>query len=68
MTFVYVLHYFRVVAVVPPLFLAGFASVVAAAAITLALDPSAAREALAPVLLLQMFAASSGFAAPARRG
>jgi hypothetical protein len=64
----YAFRYFRVVAVVPPLFLAGFVVTVAAAAVTLTRDPSAASEALTPVLLLQLFAASSGFQIPARRG
>jgi hypothetical protein len=36
--------------------------------VTLTHDPSAAIEALTPVLLLQLFAASSGFQIPARRG
>lgn len=68
MSFLYALRYFQVVAVVPRLFIAAFVVVVAAAAARLATDPSAAIEALTPVLLLQMFAASSGFQVPARRG
>ncbi len=68
MTFLYALRYFQVVSVVPLLFLAGFVITVAAAAMRLTSDPSAVVEALTPVLLLQLFAASSGFRFPARRG
>jgi hypothetical protein len=68
MNFVYALRYFRVVSVVPRVFVAAFVMAVAAAAVTLTIEPSAAVDALTPVLLLQMFAAASGFQVPARRG
>lgn len=68
MSFLYALRYFQVVTVVPRLFIAAFVVAVAAAAARLTTDPAAATEALTPVLLLQMFAASSGFQIPARRG
>jgi hypothetical protein len=68
MNFVYALRYFRVVSVVPGVFLAAFVMAIASAAATLTTEPSAAVEALTPVLLLQMFAAASGFQVPARRG
>ena len=68
MRFFYALRYFHVVSVVPALFVAGFAVTVAAAAIRLTSDPSSAVDALTPVLLLQLFAASSGFRVAARRG
>jgi len=68
MNVIYALRYFQVVAVVPPLFLAGFVITIAASAVTLTDDPTAATEALTPVLLLQLFSASSGFQIPARRG
>ena len=68
MNVLYALRYLQIVAAVPPLFLAGFAVAVGAAAATLATDSSAVVEALTPVLLLQLFAASSGFQVPARRG
>jgi hypothetical protein len=68
MNLVYAFRYFQVVAVVPPLFLWGFVVTIAASAVTLTHDPSAATDALTPVLLLQLFAASSGFQVPARRG
>jgi hypothetical protein len=68
MNFLRALRYFHVVRVVPPLFLAGFVVAVAAAAARLSADASAAVDALTPVLLLHLFAASSGFQVPARRG
>ena len=68
MTFLYALRYFQIVPVVPPLFNVAFAVAVAAAAVRLMSDASAAIEALTPVLLLQLFVASSGFRFAARRG
>jgi hypothetical protein len=68
MTFVYAVRYFQVVPVVPPLFSAAFAIAVGAAALRLMGDASAAVDALTPVLLLQLFVASSGFKFAARRG
>ena len=68
MRFLYALRYFQVVSVVPTLFIAGFAVTVGAAAIRLTSDPTSAVDALTPVLLLQLFAASSGFRSAARRG
>ena len=56
------------VPVVPPLFSAAFAIAVGAAALRLMSDASAAIDALTPVLLLQLFVASSGFRFAARRG
>ena len=68
MTLVYAIRYFVVVAVVPPVFVVGFVVASAAAAARLTADPAAAVEALTPVLLLQLFVASSGYQIPARRG
>jgi hypothetical protein len=68
MGFLFALHYFYVVAVVPRFFIGGFVIAVVAAAARLTSDPSAATEALTPVILLQMFVAPSGFQFPARRG
>jgi len=68
MGFLYALRYFFVVSVVPRFFIAGFVVAVAAAAARLTSDPSAATEALTPIVLLQMFVAPSGFQLPARRG
>jgi hypothetical protein len=67
-TFLYAVRYFHVVPVVPPLFNIAFAVAVAAAAMRLMNDASAGVDALAPVLLLQLFVASSGFRFAARRG
>lgn len=68
MNVIYAFRYFHVVAVVPRLFFAGFIVTIAAGAVTLTHDPSAGVEALTPVLLLQLFSASSGFQILARRG
>jgi hypothetical protein len=67
-TFIYALRYLQIVSLVPPLFVTGFVITVAAAAVRLMSDPGAAVEALTPVLLLQLFVASSGFQHAARRG
>jgi hypothetical protein len=67
-TFLYAIRYFHVVPVVPPLFNVAFAIAVAAAAMRLMNDASAGIEALTPVLLLQLFVASSGFRFAVRRG
>ena len=68
MTLIYAVRYFLIVAVVPPVFLGGFVVAAAAAAARLTTDPATAVEALTPVLLLQLFVASSGYRIPARRG
>jgi hypothetical protein len=61
-------RYFRVVRVVPPVLIGGFILAIFLAGIQLIRDPSSAMLALNPVLRLQLFAASSGFRLPARRG
>ena len=66
--FLYALRYFQIVPVVPPLFNVAFAIAVAAAALRLMADVSAAVDALTPLLLLQFFVASSGFRFAACRG
>jgi hypothetical protein len=68
MTFLYALRYFQIVPVVPPLFNVAFSVAVAVAALRLMSNASAAIDALTPVLLLQLFVASSGFRFAARRG
>jgi len=68
MTVVYAVRYFIVVSLVPRLFLAGFIVAAAAAAVRLTGNPTRAVESLTPVLLLQLFVASSGYRLPARRG
>jgi hypothetical protein len=62
------LRFFHVVAPVPRLMLATFAAVTIAAAVLTLVQPAKAADAVAPLLLLQLFAASSGFSLPARRG
>ena len=68
MTFLYALRYFQIVPVVPPLFNVAFSVAVAVAALRLMHDASTAIDVLTPVLLLQLFVASSGFTFAARRG
>jgi hypothetical protein len=65
---VYPLRFFRVVAPLPPLIGWTFLVLVVAGALVIARDPSRASGAMIPILLLQLFAASSGFDVPARRG
>ncbi len=64
----YLVHFFRVVPPNPPLMGVALAATTLAGAATLAIDPGRAREVLTPVLLLQLFASSSGLIVPARRG
>lgn len=62
------LRFFRVVAPVPPWMHLAFGASVIVGGGVLGLKMSDASAALAPVFLLQLLAASSGFAVPARRG
>jgi len=62
------LRFFRVVPTQPALILWTFAVVVSVGMIAIVRDPSRSEGAMIPVLLLQLFAASSGFEVPARRG
>jgi hypothetical protein len=64
----YLVRFFHVVPPVPPMMTGTFAVLTLAAAIAIIGDLQAADGALVPVLLLQVFAASSGFTLPARRG
>ncbi len=62
---------FRFFAVAPPmplLMIGALVVVTSVAAIAIVVDPQMAVRALTPVLLLQLFACSSGFDVPARRG
>jgi hypothetical protein len=63
-----VARFFVVVPVVPGALLAGFALATVMGMVALALDVGNAGRIVAPVLLLQLFAAASGFRIPARRG
>jgi hypothetical protein len=62
------LRFFRVVPTQPALIVWTFLVVVAISAIAIARVPSRSADLMRPVLLLQLFAASSGFEVPARRG
>lgn len=64
----FLLRFFRAVPPVPSLMLATVGTAVLVAAGAIVVDPARADRALVPVLLLQLFAAASGFAGPARRG
>jgi hypothetical protein len=62
------LRFFWTVPPIPPLMAATFAAVALAGVAQIVFQPLSAARALVPLLLLQLFAASSGFAVPARRG
>jgi hypothetical protein len=64
----YLVRFFHVVPPVPSMMKGTFAVLTLAAVIAIVADAGAATGALVPILLLQAFAASSGFALPARRG
>jgi hypothetical protein len=64
----YLIRFFHVVPPVPPLMGGTFAVITLISAAAVVSNPARAAGALAPILLLQLFAASSGFALPARRG
>lgn len=63
-----VARFFLVVPLVSRTMLATFAAVCVGGLAAIAVDVAYASRALAPALLLQLFAASSGFLVPARRG
>lgn len=65
---IYVVRFFRIVPPVARLMRTAFLGATLAAAVTTVVDPERAGVALTPLLLLQLFAASSGFVVPARRG
>ncbi|HEY7189503.1 MAG TPA: hypothetical protein VH436_23260 [Vicinamibacterales bacterium] len=67
-TILYLLRFFRVASPLPGLVVWTFGAIVAGAGAIVVLMPSRTAGALAPLLVLQMFAASSGFAVPGRRG
>jgi hypothetical protein len=67
-TVLYLLRFFRVASPLPGLVVWTFGAIVAGASAIVVFTPSRTAGALAPLLVLQMFAASSGFAVPGRRG
>jgi len=62
------LRFFRVVPTQPTLIVWTFVAVVAVGVMAIVREPSRSEGGMVPVLLLQLFAASSGFEVPARRG
>lgn len=64
----FLLRFFQAVPPVPSLLIGTFAVAVVVAALATLADPARAGHALGSILLLQLFAAASGFAAAARRG
>ena len=64
----YLVRFFHVVPPVPSMMTGTFAVLTLASGIAIVTNAGAATGALVPVLLLQAFAASSGFTLPARRG
>jgi hypothetical protein len=64
----YMFRFFAVVPPVPRLTIGAFGVVTTAILVVVAFNPSRAPRALTPILLLQLFACSSGFDVPARRG
>ncbi len=64
----YLVRFFRVVSPVSSMMTGTFAVLTLVSASVIGADPGRASNALMPLLLLQSFAASSGFALPARRG
>lgn len=63
-----ILRFFRVVPPVPRLLTLSTAAIVCACAAIVVSEPARAADALTPLLAVQLFAASTGFTAPARRG
>ena len=61
-------RFFRIVPPVPALLRVALVTVTAVATLTVVWQPARVGMALTPVLLVQLFAASSGFMLPARRG
>jgi hypothetical protein len=64
----HVARFFTVVPVVPRGMVAAFGAATLVGAVVLGLDATHGVQTVAPVLLLQLFAAASGFVVPARRG
>ena len=64
----YLVRFFVVVPPMPFLMVGAFAVATLIAGLVIVVEPSRASGALTPILLLQLFACSSGFDVPARRG
>src|SRR5688572_10369335 len=63
-----IVRFFRIVNPIPRLMMRAFAGLALLAALLVLARPDRPADAMTPVLLLQLFAASSGFMVPARRG
>jgi len=63
-----VLRFFRIVSPLPPMMVGTLAVVAVGASMVAVADVERTADALVPLLTLQLFAAASGFAGPARRG
>jgi len=64
----YLVRFFHIVPPVPSMMVSTFVALTTASALAIVSDPQRASGALVPILVLQLFAASSGFSLPARRG
>lgn len=64
----YVVRYFRVVPPIPPLMMASFVVLTVTGATLIGLVGDGDGTVVEPILVLQAFSASTGFAGPARRG
>ena len=64
----YLARFFLVVPPMPLLMVGALMAATAVSAVVILVEPSRASGALTPILLLQLFACSSGFDVPARRG
>lgn len=62
------LRFFVVAPPMPPMMVSTFVVVVAMATVVLVVDSTRGEAAVTPVLVLQVFAAATGFSTPARRG
>ena len=64
----FLITFFRAVPPVPPLMTATFGFLTMTGVVMLCVDPRRVERAVVPLVLLQIFASSCGFAGPARRG
>jgi hypothetical protein len=64
----YLVRFFLVVPPMPLLMVGAFVVATVVSAVVILVEPTRASGALTPILLLQLFACSSGFDVPARRG
>jgi hypothetical protein len=65
---IYLVRFFRIVSPMPPLMGITFIVTTVISAAAVAVDAARVPQALTPLLMLQLFACSSGFLIPARRG